>query len=151
VRFAVDLFDPAESNIALGSAAEIEALGRRAGESPPPGASPSAVPAATEEPRPSASPGSGAAGTDGPPVARDELWIPVVLFVLGALLVEWLVYHRDAVTRLWRGLRRVSPSAQPVLVPRPTPITARGGDVPATIRPDGASTDRDRGRPSRND
>ncbi len=105
VRFAVDLFDPAESNIALGSAAEIEALGRRPGQSPSPGASPTPTPEATGVPGPSASPGSGGAGVDTPPVTRDELWIPVVLLVLAVLLVEWLVYHRDAVTRLWRSAR----------------------------------------------
>ncbi|NJD30218.1 MAG: VWA domain-containing protein [Chloroflexi bacterium] len=139
VRFAVDLFDPAESNIALGSAAEIAALGRRPGESPPPGASPTTEPtttaAPTTEPGPSASPGTGGAGTDGPPVARDELWIPVVLLVLAVLLAEWLVYHRDAVTRLWRNIRPAPPPAPPVLVPRPTPIAARGGDRPAGVQP----------------
>jgi hypothetical protein len=39
-------------------------------------------------------------------MARDELWILVVLLVLGFLVAEWLVFHRDAVTRLWRALRR---------------------------------------------
>ena len=39
------------------------------------------------------------------PMARDELWVLVVLLVIVVLLLEWLVYHRDAVTRLWRGLR----------------------------------------------
>jgi hypothetical protein len=38
-------------------------------------------------------------------MARDEVWVVVVLIVIAVLLVEWLVYHRDAVTRLWRGLR----------------------------------------------
>jgi hypothetical protein len=38
-------------------------------------------------------------------MARDELWVPIVLAVIAMLLLEWLVYHRDAVTRLWRGLR----------------------------------------------
>lgn len=103
VRFAVDLFDAAESNIALGSPAEIEALGRAPGASPSPGASPDG----TAEPGPSASPGTGGAGSEGPPIARDELWLPVVLLVLAVLLAEWLVYHRDAVTRLWRGARGV--------------------------------------------
>ncbi|HSL97767.1 MAG TPA: VWA domain-containing protein [Candidatus Deferrimicrobiaceae bacterium] len=101
LRFAVDLFDVAESNIALGSAAEIEALGRQPGASP----TPTATPDTTAEPGPSASPGTGGAGSETPPVARDELWVPVVLLVLTVLLVEWLVYHRDAVTRLWRGAR----------------------------------------------
>jgi hypothetical protein len=36
-----------------------------------------------------------------------------VLVVLTVLLVEWLVYHRDAVTRLWRGLRRGPAEAAP--------------------------------------
>ncbi len=36
------------------------------------------------------------------------------LIVLAVLLAEWLVYHRDAVTRLWRGLRRA-----PASVPGP--------------------------------
>jgi hypothetical protein len=40
------------------------------------------------------------------PAARDELWVLIVLVVLVVLLAEWLVYHRDAVTRLWRGVRR---------------------------------------------
>jgi hypothetical protein len=40
------------------------------------------------------------------PAARDELWVAIVLVVLAILLIEWLVYHRDAVTRLWRGVRR---------------------------------------------
>jgi hypothetical protein len=48
----------------------------------------------------------GVGGTEKPPVARDELWVLGVLVVLGFLLGEWLVYHRDAVTRLWRGLPR---------------------------------------------
>jgi hypothetical protein len=45
-------------------------------------------------------------------MARDELWVLVVLVALGFLVAEWLVYHRDAVTRLWRGLRR-TPEAGP--------------------------------------
>ena len=109
VRFAVDLFDPAESNIAPGSPSEIIALGRPAGASAAPGASPVATPAATAAPGASAVPGGGSA-TDRP-AARDELWIAIVLIVLAVLLVEWLVYHRDAVTRLWRGVRRTQPVA----------------------------------------
>jgi hypothetical protein len=87
-RFAVELFDPAESNIAPGSAAAIEALGGGTGSSSP------------------AASGGGAAGatTDRPP-ARDELWVPIVLIALAVLFAEWIVYQRDAVTRLWRGLR----------------------------------------------
>ncbi|HSO28767.1 MAG TPA: VWA domain-containing protein [Candidatus Sulfomarinibacteraceae bacterium] len=100
VRFAVDLFDPAESNIAPGSAAAIEALG---------GLGTAASPAPSGSAAPTASPsgsGSGAgAATDDRPPARDELWVPIVLLVLVVLLAEWLVYQRDAVMRLWRGLR----------------------------------------------
>jgi hypothetical protein len=106
LRFAVDLFDPSESNIAPGSAAAIEALGRAAGASPAPGGS--GGPSAAPTPAPTAAPGASAApggGTAGPPMARDELWVLVVLVVLAVLLIEWLVYHRDAVTRLWRGFR----------------------------------------------
>jgi hypothetical protein len=107
VRFAVDLFDPSESNIAPGSAAAIEALGRAATASAGPGSS--TAPTASPTPAPTAAPGSSAAPgggtTDGPAMARDELWVVVVLVVIAFLLVEWLVYHRDAVTRLWRGFR----------------------------------------------
>jgi Ca-activated chloride channel family protein len=99
VRFAVDLFDPSESDIAPGSPSAIVALGRQPGTSPSPGAS--------VEPGASGTPGAGT--VDAPPVARDELWILIVLVVLVVLMVEWLVYHRDAVTRLWRGLRRTPP------------------------------------------
>lgn len=104
VRFAVDLFDPGESNIAPGSAAAIEALGRAAAGSPT--ASGSGAPAS---PVPTGSPtaptgGAGPTAADRPP-ARDELWIPIVLVVIAVLLAEWIVYQRDAVTRLWRGLR----------------------------------------------
>ncbi len=88
IRFAVDLFDVAESNIAPGSAAALTALGD--------GTDPSASPAP-----------SGAAGSAPPPdrpPARDELWVPIVLLVLVALSVEWAVYQRDALTLLWRRL-----------------------------------------------
>jgi Ca-activated chloride channel family protein len=101
VRFAVDLFDPGESDISPGSPSAIAALGRQ------PGASGGAdQPRAPSSQAPGSSVTPGVAGTDKPPVARDELWVLVVLVVLGFLLAEWLVYHRDAVTRLWRGLRR---------------------------------------------
>jgi Ca-activated chloride channel family protein len=88
IRFAVDLFDVAESTISPGSAPALEALGKGAVE---PGAS--------------AAPGSGGqqAVVDRPP-ARDELWIPIVLLVLVGLCVEWALYHRDVVTRTWRGV-----------------------------------------------
>ncbi|MEP6638433.1 MAG: VWA domain-containing protein [Chloroflexota bacterium] len=85
VRFAVDLFDVDESNIAPGSAAALEALGVA----------------------PSASASTGVGGgvpATARPAARDELWVPIVLLVLFALCVEWVVYHRDAVIRLRRGL-----------------------------------------------
>jgi hypothetical protein len=81
VRFAVDLFDVDESTIAPGSAATIEALGRPGGSTPAPGGD------VIER-----------------PTTRDELWIPVVLAVLGFLCLEWGMYHRDAVVRLRRSL-----------------------------------------------
>jgi Ca-activated chloride channel homolog len=100
IRFAVDLFDASESDIAPGSPAAIVALGPQPGASGAPSASGPSSPA----------PGSSnvpAAGTAEPrQPARDELWIPVVLVALVILLLEWLVYHRDAVIRVWRSLRR---------------------------------------------
>jgi Ca-activated chloride channel family protein len=104
VRFAVDLFDPGESNIAPGSPATITALGRQSGA--PATAAPSAGTSPAASQAPGASGGAGGGAAEERPAARDELWILVVLVVLVVLLVEWLVYHRDAVTRLWRGLRR---------------------------------------------
>jgi hypothetical protein len=96
VRFAVDLFDVAESTITPGSVAALEKLGRSA-----------AVPVASPAPGASAAPDAAAASR---PPARDELWFPIVLIVLVALCVEWALYHRDVVTRAWRGLsRRVRP------------------------------------------
>ena len=83
VRFAVDLFDLAESTIAPGSAARIEALGTAPGASPAPGTN---------------------AGQGTPATTRDELWAPILLIVLVALCVEWAVYHRDAVIRIRRSL-----------------------------------------------
>jgi hypothetical protein len=114
VRFAVDLFDPSESDIAPGSPSAIVALGRQAGTSPTPGGSPGTSPGAsaapTVEPGPSGTPNAagapGGGAVDERPVARDELWVLLVLVVLAVLIAEWLVYHRDAVTRLWRGIRR---------------------------------------------
>ncbi len=85
LRFAVDLFDVDESTIAPGSAAAIEALGRA----------------------PDASPGAGGPGNATPldrPAARDELWVPLLLIVLAALMVEWAVYERDALARFRRSL-----------------------------------------------
>ena len=103
-RFAVDLFDAAESNIAPGSPGLIEALGGAASGSAAPSGSagPSSGPSATATPAPTGGPG--AAATARPP-ARDELWIPIILIVLAVLMAEWLVYQRDAVLRLWRGFR----------------------------------------------
>lgn len=104
VRFAVDLFDANESDIAPGSPSEIAALGRQAGASSSPSASAGASAAASAAPGASAATGAGTA--EKPPVARDELWVVLVLVVLVVVLAEWLVYQRDAVTRLWRALRR---------------------------------------------
>ena len=111
VRFAVDLFDPSESDISPGSPSSIVALGRQPGASGDPSASPGASvdPSAGPTTQPGASPAPGAGPTDKPPVARDELWVLVVLVVLAFLVAEWLVYHRDAVTRLWRNLRGRGP------------------------------------------
>jgi len=129
-RFAVDLFDPAESNIAPGSASEIEALGGGVPATP----GPSGSGTAGASPAPSGSPAaSGAAGAgsgqgtaaDRPP-ARDELWVPIVLVALLVLLAEWVVYQRDAVTRLWRGLR--------------TRLGRGGGGAPAPTRGQGRGT-----------
>ena len=88
-RFAVDLLDVDESNIAPGDVAKLTALGHVAA-SPGPGAS--GAPA-------------GAAGAPAErPKARDELWIPIVLIALLVLTLEWLVYERDTLARLRRGL-----------------------------------------------
>ena len=90
IRFAVDLFDVDESAIAPGPNRVLEDLGK-----------PLAVAGASGAP-------GGPAGAADPvasrPNARDELWIPIVLIVLVGLCVEWSLYHRDAVTRAWRGL-----------------------------------------------
>jgi hypothetical protein len=75
-RFAVDLFDLEESNIAPGDGARIAAVGSAA-----------AAPAAT--------------GT-----ARDEWWLPLALLALALLLLEWLVYERDGARRIWQRVRR---------------------------------------------
>lgn len=82
-RFAVALFDVNESTITPGSAATIEALGAAAAAS--------------------SAPGVGASTTERP-TTRDELWVPLVILVLLGLCVEWAVYHRDALTRMRRGL-----------------------------------------------
>jgi hypothetical protein len=117
LRFAVDLFDANESDIAPGSPSAIVALGRQAGGSGSPGAAAGA--SAATSPAPGSSPAAGAAGTAAPPAARDELWVVLVLAVLVVLLTEWLVYQRDAVTRIWRGLRG-------------RPATATGAEPPAS-------------------
>lgn len=88
IRFAVDLFDVAESNIAPGAPAALTALGGGGGGSPAPGASGAPAPAAPTD----------------RPAARDELWGPLLLVVLAVLMVEWAVYQRDALTRGWRTL-----------------------------------------------
>jgi hypothetical protein len=101
-RFAVDLFDPGESDIAPGSPTSIEALGRDPNATPGPGESASAAPSRSPGPGATATP-AGAASER--PMARDELWVPIVLLALVVLLIEWLVYQRDAVLRLWRAFR----------------------------------------------
>jgi von Willebrand factor type A domain/Aerotolerance regulator N-terminal len=87
IRFAVDLFDTQESNIAPGDGARLTAVG--------------------------GAPATG--GTPG--TARDEWWIPVALAALVLLLIEWLVYERDGARRIrawlaglgrWRPVRRSS-------------------------------------------
>jgi hypothetical protein len=106
-RFAVDLFDPGESNIAPGSAEAIEALGGGSGSASPAPSGSAAAATATPAPTgsPAASGGAGAGTTTDRPPARDELWVPIVLLAIAVLLAEWVVYQRDAVTRLWRGFR----------------------------------------------
>jgi hypothetical protein len=79
VRFAVDLLDVGESRIAPGDPAVLQALGK-----------------------PAAQPGTGAATAR--PSARDEIWIPIVLVALLLLTLEWLVYERDTLLRLRRGI-----------------------------------------------
>jgi hypothetical protein len=81
VRFAVDMLDVGESRIAPGDAAVIAGMGK-----------------------PLASPGTGGAVVEERPSARDEIWIPIVLIALIVLTVEWLVYERDTLARLRRGI-----------------------------------------------
>lgn len=115
LQFAVDLFDPAESNIAPGSAAAIVALG--GGVTPSPGGSAAVTPSPSASSSASPAPsGAGAGVAADRPAARDELWIPIVLLVLLVLMAEWLVYQRDAATRLWRAMRArfgVAPAVPP--------------------------------------
>ena len=47
------------------------------------------------------------------PNARDELWIPIVLVALLVLTLEWLVYERDTLARLRRGLAARFRGARP--------------------------------------
>jgi len=111
-RFAVDLLDVDESNIAPGDVGRLTALGR-------PTSSPAASPGASADTSPGASAGTGS-GTGQPgavrPNARDELWIPIVLIALLVLTAEWLVYERDTLARLRRGvaarLRRTRPAGK---------------------------------------
>jgi hypothetical protein len=74
-RFAVDLFDLEESNIAPGDGTRLTAVG-----------------------------GAPTAGGE-PGTARDEWWIPIALAALALLLIEWLVYERDGARRIrgWLG------------------------------------------------
>jgi Ca-activated chloride channel family protein len=81
VRFAVDLFDVDESNIAPGAPALLEALGTG----------------------PDPTDGNGGGATERP-AARDELWVPIVLLVLVVLCAEWALYHRDGLVKLQRSL-----------------------------------------------
>ena len=91
-RFAVDLFDIKESNIAPGDTSVLTALGGAAGASPGPSGAPGS----------SSGPASAGVATTERPAARDELWVPLVLVVLLVLCIEWAVYQRDALIRLWR-------------------------------------------------
>ena len=111
-RFAVDLFDPSESDIAPRSPAPLAALGSQPGTSPAPGAS-AVVTAAPSASGSSTEPGSGGTAQEPRQPARDEIWVPIVLIALGVLSIEWLVFHRDAVTRLWRSVRRREPTVEP--------------------------------------
>jgi hypothetical protein len=79
VQFAVDLFDVGESTIAPGAAAAIERLG--------------------------AAPGDGGEPGDDRPPAREDLWVPLAALALASLLLEALVFQRDAVVRGRRWLR----------------------------------------------
>ncbi len=85
VRFTVALLDVDESRIAPGDTAKLTSLGK---------------PAASPGP----STGAGAGATAERPNARDEIWIPIVLIALLVLTFEWLVYERDTLARLRRGL-----------------------------------------------
>ncbi len=90
VRFAVDLFDVAESNITPGSGAALEALGK----------APPVAPGATGSP----AIGSPVSDATPRPPARDELWGPILLLALALLCLEWAIYQRDALARFRRAL-----------------------------------------------
>ena len=93
VQFAVDLFDVNESTIAPGSAAALEALGSAAAGG--------------------AAGGGSGAGDDRPP-ARDDLWVPLAVIALVFLVLEAVVFQRDALVRIRRrlgGMARRRPSA----------------------------------------
>ncbi len=100
-RFAVDLLDVDESNIAPGDIAALTALGK-----------PATIPA----PGATTGPGTGPAAPGERPPARDELWIPIVLVALLVLTLEWLVYERDTLARLRRAVvsrvRRAPPAGR---------------------------------------
>jgi hypothetical protein len=51
------------------------------------------------------------AGQDGSPSARREWWRPLAWIALLVLFVEWLVYHRATVVRLWARVRGVLANA----------------------------------------
>ncbi len=110
VQFAVDLFDVAESTIAPGSAAALEQLGSAAGG------------------------GAGGAGSDRPP-ARDDLWVPLAAIALAFLVLEALVFQRDAFVRMRRWLAaRLRRGGAP---PRPagSPPRPAGSTTPRPARP----------------
>jgi VWA domain-containing protein/aerotolerance regulator-like protein len=75
--FAVNLFDPDESNIAPGNGDVLARLGTVG------------------------LPGDGEEGR-----AREEWWLPLALLILGLLIAEWLVYERDGARRLLQLARR---------------------------------------------
>jgi len=86
---------------------EAASLGGGPGSATPAPSGSAAAATATPAPTgsPAASGGAGAGTTADRPPARDELWVPIVLIAIAVLLAEWIVYQRDAVTRLWRGFR----------------------------------------------
>jgi Ca-activated chloride channel family protein len=53
----------------------------------------------------------GAGGTgegERPQQARREWWRPLAFLALALLMIEWLVYQRATLTRLWPGIKRVA-------------------------------------------